>query len=420
MRKFYIPLVLLSATIVSCSQNELNKSKEISSSDDLITLNVATAKTKGADVTTSTMETSSTGVKLHIEDSGEADALTSGAYDFSATGSDWSQTSATTVTWGDIVFPVDFYSMHDGESQSLTVSGGVATLDYEIEDTVANHKDLVYHASSLSAIPSGGTVNAFHKHALSKLHLYAATGTNKIYIARVNLVNVDGDGTVTIQSVDASELSTANGVSWSNGTSSGASYEYYYVGDSSPTALQTTTTNGVDTNPLINTDDDAPMMVIPQLTTAATQESVAAGNITGTYVEVIYYLTDSSGAPLVGYPTVAQRSDASLFIDDNQGLSLYVMAAFPLTYDFEPNKEYNLTLGVGKEGSTGGLLVVDNYVDKDGVPVELTLADDGTTTTTPEIPTLEIGDEILADSSDDIDIIVTSGDWDGTYSVSMD
>lgn len=420
MKKISIPAILLVVAMGSCSQNETSiETISSAESDDLVSINVAMGKTRGTDLTTDLLEDSE-GVKLHINDG----VNINDAYDFEAEGSDWSQ-STTSLTWGNISLPAHFFSMHDGTSQSLSVVDGSATLAYEVTDASSTHNDLVFHASELNAMPAGGTINLFHKHALSKIHLYAATGGNKVYVARVNMVNVDGEGTITIEPVDADDLSTATGVTWSNGTSNETQYEYYYLGDYDETDTDTGTVTEAEPSALVSTTDgsviinsapEAPMMIIPQLLEAATstQITTATDGIDDTYIEVIYYMTDSADQAIVGYSSVEARPDASLYITSDQDKAMYVMAAFPLGYEFAENKEYDISLGLGKSGSSGGILVVDNYVDRDGVAVELTLDSTGVTFT-PDVPGIDVGDNILAGSDDALDIVVTAIDWeDGT------
>lgn len=417
-------MLLFTVAMSSCSQNDVDGvADSIVSSDGNLKINVSSGTTKGEDVTTSSLETSGK-VTLHIKDS---DGVSSG-YDFDNGdgGSDWSQSSTTsTLTWDDIELPAYFYSMHDGDAQGVGLSDDSATKEYSVSGSSSDHNDLVYHASVLSAIPAGGTINVYHKHALSKIQLYAGTAGNKIYIAKVQLINVDANGTATITALAASDVATGTGVAWENSGTSDETYLYYYVGDedvddteATPQALQSTTVDDVTTNPVINDDTASPFMIIPQETSGVTSEQIVADKITGSYLEVIYYLTDSNDAPLVGYSSVSIRSDADSYIDTDQDKTLYVKAAFPVGYDFEANMQYNLTLGVGMTGSTGGLLLEDNYVDRDGDPVTLT-DKDCDTTTTPEVPEVDKGDEILGDGSDDLDIIVSATSWGATSEVSL-
>ncbi len=424
MKKIFIPAMLLVVTIAisSCSEDVPNNvGASVANDADLVAVNVASGTSRGSDQTTTTLNTAGSKVKLHIVDSGTADAstLTQGGYLFTTTGTDWSQDADADgdgvddepITWEDIDFPAHFFSLHDGDPKDLTTTAGTATLDYAVTDKSSTaHKDLVFHASKLDAIPMGSTVNLFHKHALSKIHLYASTGDNKLYIARVNFVNVDGDGTATVTSLAPSESLTALGISWANDTNSNALYEYFFIGNNAPVALQSSALS--TGNPIINEDDDAPFMIIPQTTVAATKAQIAKPNedIVDSYFEVIYYLTDADDKPIVGYSAVSKRPDAADFVDGDQNTVLYVKGAFPINYPFVANKEYDITLGLGAKGSSGGLLVDDFYVDKNGDKVCLTRKDGGTTD--PEIPGVDEGDDILGDSSDEIDITVSSRDWE--------
>ncbi len=417
MKKIFIPAILFAAlaAVSSCSEDLPNDQSATTTTDqvDLVAINVSSGTTRGTDVTTNTLEDSESGVKLHIVDSGTDDSATSGAFDFKATDSDWSQSSTTTITWGDIDFPAHFSSMHDGTSQTLTASLASSTLDYLVTGESSSHNDLVYHSSQLDAIPTGGTINVFHKHALAKIHLYAATSTNKVYIARVNFVNVDGDGTATITPVSATEIATTNGLTWTVGDSSAETYEYLAVATDKEVAAAPFQSSASTSDPIINSDNSAPFMIIPQTTLATTSEQIVAGgeNITGSYFEVIYYMTDSDDQPIVGFSSVAARSDYANYIDEDQSKVLYVMGAFPVGYTFVQNKEYDITLGLGSDGSTGGILLVDYYVDKDGNEVSLTDVD-GTTTSPVDIPEIDTGDDILAGSDDQIDIMVSAYDWE--------
>ncbi len=424
MKNLFFPLFIFAMAMSSCATDDVTDVVSSPLDDgDAVSINVYAGTTKGTDMTTSGLETSGY-VLLHIDDADD-DNLT---YEFKYSGGDWAQTASTAIKWSTIAFPANFYSLHDGEPITMTFNDDSATYEgYEILEKSTSHKDLVYHASQLSMIPTGGTVSVYHKHALSKIHLYAATGGNKVYIARANLVNIDGMGNVTITPLSAADIATANGVSWVNSGTSDDTYLYYDLDDFSlktPEALVSTTTGSV----IINYDETAPMMIIPQTTKAAsittdetadttedtTDTAGLVAEVSGSYVEVIYYLTDANNMPVVGYSSVAARPDANEYCTDDQGKALYVMGGFPLGHTFLANKEYDITLGLGSTGSSGGKLLVDYYVNKDGEPVSLTKI--GEDEESPvEIPEIDEGDDILGDSDDDIDIVVSAHDWeDGT------
>ncbi len=416
MKKLFFPVMLFAVAMSSCSEDETSMGDYpgAAEGEDLVSINVYAGTTKGSDTTTSTLE-DSTYVELHIDDSGTI----SDTYTFTYASSDWSQTEADPVKWGDIVFPANFYSLHDGTAfGDLSFTDNVATYrDYTVSGESTTHKDLVFHASTLDAIPTGNVLSVYHKHALSKIHLYAATGTYNVYIAKATLVNVDGEGTVTITPLADDAASTDVGATWTNSDSNYDDYQYYYIGENAATALNSTTSGS---DQLINSDTDAPLMIIPQTTTAITSASIAASSIgTESYVEVIYYMTNTGGYPIVGYPTVSYMSDASDYVDADQDITLYVKAAFPLGYTFTPNKEYDIYLGLGEDGSTGGILVEDVYVDKDGDPVKLTKKD-GDSDEEVEIPEKEPGDDVLDGQNSEIDITVSVTTWDDGDSVTLE
>ncbi len=422
MKKKFFPLMFIAAVTIGCSENEPNIEGNITTnSDDLVSINVYAGTTRGTDATTSTLETDSGYIELHIDDDGGI----SETYEFRYESSDWIQKDEDQLTWDKITFPANFYSMHDGSPLTGFTFGtnSATSASYPVTGASTDHKDLVYHASQLSSIPTGGTVSAYHKHALSKIHLYAATGTSNVYIARVNLVNIGSVGDVTITPLAATDPTTTNNVTWTAPTTP-LTYLYCTLETVSSSPLNSDT-NG--SNPIINKNNDAPLMIIPQTTIAATvtnnpnsdSATISSTNdIPDSYIEVIYYMTDANGQSLVGYSAVSARSDATDYITGDQTKTLYVMGAFPLGKEFVANKVYDITLGLGADGSTGGKLLVDYYVDKDGNAITLTKKGDDEDSDTDDvviypvpIPEIDNGDDILAGSGDLIDILVSVRSW---------
>lgn len=418
MKQLFFPLIFFAAAISSCSNDQPNVGTAATSSGDLVAINVYTGTSRASDTFTSTLEYSGE-VLLHINDSVGLNVT----YLFEYDGTDWSQSSSSPISWDDINFPANFYSLHDGTDALTAVSfDDVEAIytDYTVTGASTEHKDLVTHASILSTIPVGGAVSVYHKHALSKIHLLASTGTNSVYIANAQLMTIDGMGNVTIVPLSADEIASESGISWDVSESEFEDYLYLAIGEKDTPDEYNSTDYG--SNPLINDSEDAPLMIIPQTTTAATVSSSAKSVATfeNSYVQVIYYMTDSEGMPVVGYSSVAARSDANDFIQKDQTKALYVLAAFPLGYTFEPNKEYNVTLGLGVDGSTGGILIADYYVDYKGDAVELTRKGDDDAEK-EDVSGIDEGDNILGDSDSDICILVTANSWnDDTDAVSSE
>ncbi len=416
--------MIFAVALGSCSKNEPNvgDNSDAASDGSMVAINVYAGTTKATDTTTETLETAAW-VELHIDDSADISETFKFVYD----GSDWSQESDDPILWSDITFPANFYSMHDGAPfEDLTYNDDSATYSgYTVTGTSEEHKDLVFHASTLTTAPSSRVVSAAHTHALSKINLYAATGTTNVYIAKVQMVSIDGEGDVTITPLAADALSTDTGATWVNSGTEFEDYQYYFIDDSSPVALNSTL---YGSNPIINSDEVAPLMIIPQETTAATITEDPDGGldaiVSNSYIEVIYYMTDANGSPVVGYSSVSELSNASDYIDADQTTTLYVKAGFPLGYEFMVNKEYDITLGLGVTGSTGGVLLADYYVDKNGDAVKLTKVDDDgdgedEDEEVVEVPEIDEGDDILA-GDDEVDIVVSAGTWDDGGSVTVE
>ncbi len=409
MKHLYFPLILFAAAISSCSTDQPSVGNAAANSGDLVAINVYTGTSRATDTTTSTLEYDAE-VLLHINDSVGLNKT----YLFEYGGTDWSQSSSDPISWDDISFPANFYSLHDGTDPLSAVSfdeSEAIYTGYTVTGASTEHKDLVTHASILSTMPVGGAVSVYHKHALSKIHLLASTGTNSVYIANVQLVTIDGMGDVTIVPLAADQIASESGITWDVSKSEFEDYLYLAIGEKDTPDEYNSTDNG--SNPLINESGDAPLMIIPQTTVAATVLSSAddVATFKDSYVQVIYYLTDSEGQPVVGYSSVGARSDATDFIGTDQDKALYVLAAFPLGYTFESNKEYNVNLGMGADGSTGGILMADYYVDYKGDAVKLTREGD-TDAAIEDVPGIDEGDNILGDADGDICILVTANSWD--------
>ncbi|MFI3323017.1 MAG: hypothetical protein R3Y50_10940 [Rikenellaceae bacterium] len=392
MKKFIIPALLIVAAMSSCSKDEVTEVLPQGDNANVLGLSVSSGVTKGADVTTASLE-NNTKVKLYAVKTDKT-VYTS---DFTFDSGDWSSSDAP--TWTALGLPgetVKFYSVHDGEGPiilDVSDTSVGATLEHTTSQESADHKDLVYYAGSLAAIPAGGKIQAYHKHALSKVNVKASTGDLKVYIARVRLVNADSK---------ANAAMLDNSVTWTNNTDVTDLFNYYADANASNTLVA----SQFDDELIKLADTNPDILMVPQ-TLAATCKSDINDDLSDSYIEVIYCAEDKDGNPLVGYSEASKYPEYDNITNEDVTTTtpLYVKAAFPVSYAFVDDTAYIISLGLGGiDDSTGGLNLSDNYVDKDGNDIELGDKVD------PDLP--EEGDPIFPTGNTQIDITVKVCDWD--------
>ncbi len=401
MKKFFIPALLFMGAMSSCSKNEVTEVLPEGDNSNKVGINISSGATKGVDLMTNDIETQGD-IKLYAISEKTSEPT---SYMFKFTDGDW--ISGVAPSWDEIGIPVVFYSAHEGTnpvelSVKVTNTSDLTTeanLGYEVSTASSvSHKDLVFHASKVNSIPLGGKINAYHTHGLSKINFLASTGTNKAYIARVQLMNVDKNGVATI--------TPKNAISWSENSEIGMDYCYY----ADPTASSSQVAAMFDEGDYIATDKTkSAIMMIPQTLNDPDVFTTTTGLEAGTYVEVIYCLEDSEGNPIVGYTSADKHYEFDKFPDDiAANTPLYVKVAFGVKYDLVAGKQYDITLGLGRENSTGGIVLGKEFVDKDGDPIDTDPVDTG-------IP--EPGEPAIPGASTQVDITVNVGDWGVTEDV---
>ncbi len=412
MKKIILPVLLLVGAMSSCSKNDVTEVLHSSDNMNAVGLNVASGVTRGADVTTASIQNTSN-IDLYY-----ASTAKTGKATFTCSAGDWISTDAP--KWSELGIPgstTAFYSMNDGSNAYGLVdatSGMTADAAFTTGEESANHKDLVYYAGELAAIPAGGQINAFHKHALSKVNFFATTGSLNVHIARVRLVNVGAESTPTITAPTT--------VTWTKVASQDAFFKYYADADASSDKVAVSfgdpVTAGADNSKvaIMAASTTPSVMMIPQalvnsFDTATQQGDNVADVIKGAYIEVIYCATDKNGEAIVGYteaqkhPQYSKMTTGTTDTDITSATTpLYVKAAFPIaSLSLGDNKAYDVILGLGGTGSTGGYVVSDEFVNKDGDKINLGIEE-------TEIP--DIDDPVFPDADAQIDIIVTVGDWE--------
>lgn len=367
MKKVFLFAATAAIALSSCSKNEVSDVAMPNENPNAIGLSVGTFATKSTVTSESTLQ--GTGVTLTTTDA------TTPTLEFAYSGG-W-QNEKNDKTWEDVSIPMSVYSAHDGANVTVTADATGSISSYSVEDAVSAQKDLVYLGQTISSIPSGGSIVATYKHALSRIKMSNSTSTTDwtCEIDGVRLVNVMKTGDAVITPAD-------NSIAWTT-SGSAQSYDYNYA-----------TTH-------VATDD---MFIIPQTTEEA-------ADLTESYVEAlcVVYGTDSAETPKLGFKDVAAYESyfqCELTVTDEEGQdytgALYAKVGFPLSAtEFEPGTYYNFSLNFVDKTIIAG----SGYYTAEGGALTLTREDDG------EVVVPEEGEETTPDESTPIGIKVSVTNW---------
>ncbi len=391
MKRFFIAATLMAGMLSSCSENVVTEVLPQSDNANLIGLDLAAALTRGTETVTGTLESAGTTNDIDVHYVDNTTSPVKGTLYFKYSSSAWAQTAGTPIKWSDIDLPATFYSLHDGtDNVAITATPSTYTSDivgdkFTPATDITLQKDLVYFATTVSALPSGSAISGNYAHALTRAMILSNHGVNYIpTYTSVKLKNVAGFGTPTI---------TTSDITW---TTTEAATSYTYLNASS-SPLEMAANADVANIATSANSATANMLIIPQeltATTATGDGTSAAVTPTGAYVEVIYRMEDANGADVAGY---ADAVDCPAYDGSTTG-ALYIKVAYCLSTALEMNNgiSYNLNLNVA---SNGGVLLEDNYVEADGTP------------TTIPIEPLDPGDTVIPSEGDDIGITIGVTGW---------
>lgn len=408
MKRVFILAAIAAVALSSCSKSEVFEVATPNENPNAIGLTIGSFVSKAGETTTAGLNLAGNKITIYSNDT------KFGSLEFLYSDSNWSNGK----TWEDVAFPLYLYSMNTGVQETgnlaLTVAESAtsaAAAAYKVLDAsttpaapattdAAGQADLVYYGSKLAAIPTGGSITATFKHALSRIKMQAKAAANyDLYISSVRLVNFDGSATPTI----SFDTNGASQVAWvSDNANSATAYNYYFDAD----ATDATTGKEYAFSAATAVDFDATVggnidrYIIPQSTTGVTlTEGVADA---GAYVEVIYcaYVSD---IPLAGCKTGIEHPQYDGSVAAWTALAstpLYAKVAFPATLELVDGTYYNLILDF-----TGGDIVYieDGYVDEDGDAIA-------------EFPgdAPEAGAKVNVDAQTTICLSVTALEWSDT------
>ncbi len=437
MKHLIFPSLLFAAAAVTSCAEDAATDLPISglTNSNLITLDMASSATKGSDIDVDILQTNSDVVLSYIFNT------TPGTIDFGydTASSTWVQVDGSgnaladddALLWSEVSYPMQVYSMNDGEDQSLSsYDADTATLSYSVTeaDDITAHKDLLYLSKTISSMPSAGIIRGVFDHALSKVEFtLTTTSTSTESGYEVSLLTTQfsqpyNDGTATITATDGT-------IAWSDWSTYQDYYDYLNLKatDLTETSAEQTYTNVVakkiepastvdlDTG----TNADWNMMLIPQSITAGydtldaltTTPSNLAETMAGLpYIEVLYRMDDEHGEAIAG---AANAKDYINSLDDSvfsatakaSAISTYgetplyvrVAFAFSTAYLLEESTYYQLDLDFYTHG---GIVVDEYYYDQTGTVTDIPIDDD-----------LEIGEPVIPEADSQICLTITVSSW---------
>jgi len=271
---------------------------------------------------------------------------------------------------------VTFYAHHNaGDFNWNATSPTTPTVNFTVEDQVANQKDFIYAVKTQAKPTSGGQVDLNFRHALSQIVFQAKNTNPKLYVEidGVSVCNVKGVGKFTFPSANTdnnladftNEGATTNhdgtfelegftyDGSWGEWTiADDASLKRYDVtfdavelgkkaDNTSNIGTPESLTNNVDANEF-NTNA---MLLLPQGETTA-WDLTSAGLGTGTYFRVKCLIYNVSGSK------IDKTKDVCLWGDNSTGSYVAKDVAIPVTLKWEQGKKYIYTFVFG-EGNGG-------------------------------------------------------------------
>ncbi len=361
---------LAAGVLSSCSKNEMVELLPQTENPNAIGLTTGTVVSKSTETTTGGLNTEGTELTFYSDN---ADFGTSGSLKFTHRSGKWEAEGNPTWAGIDFTSGLRLFSIFDGANVVVTPATGAASA-YTVATDVADQKDLVFFATELHAIPTGGNITAIYNHALARVKMQDVTTGMDVDCKAVSLKGFDGTAVPTI-------TAAGNAIAWTdNNDESEASYVYDLA------------------NADVKSND---MYIIPQKTALNEKKQPAAEG-----VEVLC-MTKIGSTQRAGWESVEAYLKANLNVTsvklagaDYTGV-MYVKAVFPIdAVEFVNNQYYNLQLNFA--GSS--LQYTDNkYFDENGAELVV----DGTPTT----PDPEVDDTVNPDANDTIGLFVQVAEW---------
>ncbi len=351
MKKILLSFAAI-AMLASCSKEEANSSR-IEGDPSIIAFNSFTAVTKVADAVIANLQNDVAGFNVYATDSRATPLFIINAQAYKYTAPAWGWT--TDQKWSVIeTYPANFYATYPNVAITDPAAPKFAyNVNADVPSTssaINTQVDLLAANQSVNAMPGNGTVPFAFQHILSKIDFrVAASPQVKTYIQSIKIWNAGVSATYTF------------GTGWSATTATTNSFTYRPVAAA---------TNAIAYNSATaqTVNSSSALMMMPHITASTPWNGKTANINTGTYVEVVWRMTDAAGTDIVGFTNATAHPNYA-GIPASGGL--WVKGGFPITANWAAGTYYTYTIVLDGVNGTGGTLIGDKFFDDNGNEVAL-------------------------------------------------
>ena len=357
-----IAIIMLAALISRCAQDEVSGVNNFDA--NAIGFEISAGKTRANIVDLGYIQSDVNGFGIYAtKGNPAAEFIGNKAYKYESGVWKW---AAGNVMWptDNTDYPVNFYAYYPKNSASLT--SPALTANYTIPASPAAQTDFLA-ASSLNVLarPASGNVNLAFKHILSKVDFKVITGA---YVA------------VDVQSIAAKSVGAAGAFNFANLSWLGAPAAFgssfsYMTAPANPANYFEGATSGANV-----AGSSGSLMLMPQdLSGRGWNDGKITSLPNKSYIEVVYRVkeTGNNGKDVIGFSDATKHPDYTALGGGVTG-PLFIKAAYTLSTNWQMSKAYTYSVQLGTTEASGGILICDTFIDKNGNVTNLPVKDPNT------------------------------------------
>ncbi|MDR0295596.1 MAG: fimbrillin family protein [Prevotellaceae bacterium] len=385
--KMILGLMVTALIFTSCSKDEVSNVNP--HNPNAIGFEVSTGKTRASVNDLIALQNASGGFGVYATYRTPLEQfIINKAYKYNGSAWQWTDNDILWPT-NESDYPINFYAYYPLSAIALSGTNGLsinytvaATPELQVDCLAASHTNVMVR-------PASCNINLAFKHTLSKIDFKIVTGVETtVEVQSVAIRKVGDTGTFTFSGLRWATLPTAG--------NTGYNYMKAPVSPANIFAGQITAADIAGSS--------GSLMLMPQNLSLRPWDKTENGLTQDqSYIEVVYrmYETDNLN-DMVGYTDATEHP---LYEDLNSIVtgSLFVKVAYPLPTNWEMSKAYTYTIHLGTPESSGGNLIEENFMDKDGNDSGLPVVHPDT-----EEP-IDVPQPIFPDKP--IGFIVTVEDW---------
>lgn len=372
--------------VVGCAKDEVSNTNI--SAANVLGIDVSTGKTRANLANLDTLKRNGIGIFATNGALGET-FINNKAYIFEG---EWKWSGAD-ILWpsSNEEYPINFYAYYPTGNTSLNPS----LLDlYIIAATPGEQEDFLA-ANHLNVVtrPISSNVSLAFKHILSKIDFKVLTGLSvTVEVQSVAVRNVGGAGMFNYANLTWSEAPISQAEAPAGSWNANYSYMRAPLNVANKFAGATTAAKVQGSH--------GSLMLLPQALSGRAWDETAGNIPSQSYIEVVYRIYETSnGEDVVGY------TNATQYPGGGNGVTgpLFVKVGYSLSTTWLMGKAYTYTINLGTANDSGGDLIAENFVDKDGNDSGLPVIDPATK------EAINVPEPIFPDRP--IGFIVSVDDW---------